>query len=117
MGIIVGNCVLSLSFCNPSCVASMVCSDESFCGIVESVFVCVLKSLPVLLPRSILMIGHLPPLRFSNCSCRSLNVLLWRDVRSLALCLHPPKRCVFVRGWLHLVQSSGPWVFCFFLHL
>ena len=114
---IVGCCVVSLSFCIPSLVASRDFSDESFCGVVISILVCVLKSLTVLLPRSILIIGHLPPLCFSNCSCSSLNVLLCRDIRSLAVCVHPPRRCVLVRGWLHLVQSIGPWVFCFFLHM
>ena len=117
VGIMVGCCVLSLSFCSPSCVASRACSVVSFCGVVISIFVWVLKSLTVLLPRSILVIGHLPPLCFSNCSCSSLNVLLCRDVRSLELCLHPPRRWVLVRGWLHLVHSIGPYVLCFFLHL
>ena len=107
----------SLSFCSPSFVASRACSDESFCGVVISIFVCVVKSLTVLWPRSILIIGHLTPLCFSNCSCRSFNVLLCRDVRSFEVCLHPPRRWVLVRGWLHLVHSIGPCLFCFFLHL
>ena len=98
MGIIVGCGEFSLSFCSPSLVASRVSSDESICGVDYSIFVCVLKSLTVLLPRSILIIGHLPPLCFFNYSWRSLNVLLCRDVRSLELCLHPPKMWVLVRG-------------------
>jgi hypothetical protein len=76
-----------------------------------------LKSLTVLLPRSILIIGHLPPLCFSNYSCSNLNVLFCLDVRSLELCLQLPRRCVLVRGWLHLVHSIGPCELCFFLHL
>ncbi len=117
MGIIVGCCVFSLSFCSPSFVASRAFSDVSICGVVISILVCVLKSLTVLLPRSMLTIGNLPPLCFSNCSCRSLDVLLCRDMRRLAMCMHPPRRWVLVRGWLHLVQSIGPWLICFFLHL
>jgi hypothetical protein len=54
--------------------------------------------LMVLFPRSMLTIGHLPPLYFSNCSCRSLNVLLCRDVRNFAWYLQPPRRCVLVKG-------------------
>ena len=92
VGIMVGCCVFSLSFCRPSCVASRACSVVSFCGVVISIFVWVLKSLTDLLPRSILIIGHLPPLCFSNCSCNSLNVILCRDVHSLELCLQPPNR-------------------------
>ncbi len=114
---IVGCCEVSLSFCSPSLLASRDFSDESFCGVVISILVCALKSFTVLLPRSILIIGHRPPLCFSSCSCSSLDVLLCLDIRSLAVCVHPPRRCVLVRGWLHLVHSSGPWVFCFFLHL
>ncbi len=90
VGIIVGCGVFSLSFWSPSFVASRASRVGSICGIVLSIFVCVLKSLTVLVPRSMLTMGHLPPLCFSSCSCRSLNVLLCRDVRSLALCLHPP---------------------------
>jgi hypothetical protein len=73
--------------------------------------------LTVLFPRSILIIGHLPPLCFSDFSWNSLNVLLCLAVRSLELCLQPPRRCVLVRGWLHLVQSIGPCELCFFLHM
>ena len=75
------------------------------------------ESLMVLSPRSILIIGHLPPLCFFNSSCSSLNVLLCLDVRSLELCLQPPRSCVFVSCWLHLVHSIGPCELCFFLHL
>ena len=116
MGIIVGCSTFILSFCNPSRVASMACSVVSSCGIIISICVWVSKSLIVLFPRSILSIGHLPPLCFSSWSWRSLNVLLCLDVRSLALNLHPSMRCVLVSGWLHLVHSIGPWELCFFLH-
>ncbi len=64
MGIIVGCCVFSLSFCSPSFVASRAANARYSCGVVSYIFVCVLKSLTVLLPRSILSIGHLPPLCF-----------------------------------------------------
>ena len=70
-----------------------------------------------LFPRSMLIIGHLSPLYFSISSCSSLNVVLCLDVRSLELCLYPPRRCVLVSGWLHLVHSTGPCELCFFLHL
>ena len=112
-----GCCVFALSFCSPSWVASRACNVLSSCGVVISIFIWVLKSLMVLFPRSMLTIGHLPPLCFSSCSCSSLNVLLCLDVRNLALYLQPPRRCVLVRGWLHLVHIIGPCELCFFLHL
>jgi hypothetical protein len=62
-----------------------------------------------LLPRSMLTIDHLPPLCFFNWSWRSLKVLLCLHVRILALYFHPPRRCVLVSGWLHLVYSIGPY--------
>ena len=43
--------------------------------------------------------------------------MLCLDERSLALNLHPPRRCVLVSDWLHLVHSIGPWELCFFFHL
>jgi len=70
-----------------------------------------------LFPRSMLTIGHLPPLCFSNTSWSSLNVMLRLDVRNLALYLQPPRRCMLVRSWLHLVHNIGPCELCFFLHL
>ena len=109
MGIMVGCCVFILSFCSPFRVASRACSVVSSCGVIISICVWVLKSLMVLFPRSILSINHLPPLCFFNWSWSSLNVLLCLDVRSLALNLHPPRRCVLVSGWLHLVHRIGPW--------
>ena len=44
-------------------------------------------------------------------------MLLCLGVRSLDLNLRPPRRCVLVSGWLHLVHSIGPWDFYFLLHL
>jgi hypothetical protein len=41
-----------------------------------------------------------------------LNVLLCLEVRSFALYLHPPRRCVLVSGWLHFLHSIGH-VICF----
>ena len=96
---------------------SKACNVVSSCGVVISIFAWDLKSLMDLFPRSMLFIGHLPPLCFSNSSCSSLNVLLCLDVRSLELCLQPPRMCVLVSGWLHLVHSIGPYELCFFLHL
>jgi hypothetical protein len=89
----------------------------SSCGVLISIFASDLKSLMVLFPRSMLAIGHLPPLCFPDCSCSSLNVLLCLNVRSLELFLQPPTRYVLVSGWLHLVDSIGSCELCFFLHL
>jgi hypothetical protein len=77
-------------------------------GEVGFVLIVCLKSLMVLFPRSILIIGHLPSLCFSSCSWRSLKVLLCLDVRSWVLDLHPPRRCVLISGWLHLVHIMVP---------
>ena len=107
-GNMAGYFIVSLSCCRPSCVACNVCREWSSCGVVVSSFVCALKSFTGLLPKSMLNIGHLPPLWVPRRSWRSLNVMLCLDVRSLALYLHPPKRCVFVSGWLHVLQSIGP---------
>ena len=112
-----GCCVFTLSFCSPSWVASRACNVVSSCGVVISIFNCILKPLMVLFPRSMLTIGHLPPLCFSSCSWSSLNVLLCLDVSNLALYLHPPTRRVLVRGWLHPVHNIGPCELCFFLHM
>ena len=90
-GIMVGCFFVSLSFCRPSCVACGACSVWSFCGSVVSSFACALKCYSGLFPRSILRIGHLPPLCVPRRSCRSLNVILCQYVRSLALYLHPPR--------------------------
>jgi hypothetical protein len=108
--------VVALSFCIPSWVSSRVCRVWSSCGLVTSICVCDLQSLVGLLPRSMLMIGHLHLLWLSSRSWKSLNVLLCLDFRSLELCLHPPRRCVFVSGWLHLPHTIGPCVLCLYLH-
>ena len=104
-GILVGCFIVSLSFCRLSCVACDVYSVWSYCSVVVSSFICALKSFIGLLPRSIRRIRHQPPLWVPRRSWRSLNVLLCLDVRSLALYLHPHKRCVFVSGWLHFLRS------------
>ena len=117
VGIMVGCRVFALSFCSPSWVASRACNVVSSCGVVISIFIWVYFSFMFLFPsRSMLTISHLPPLRFSSCSSSSLNVLLCLDVHNLALYLQPPRRCVLVRGWLHLVHNIGPCELCFFLH-
>ena len=87
MGIMVGCCVFALSCCSPSCLASRACNGVSSCGVVISISIWVIKSLIVLFPRSMLTLGHLPPLCSSSCSWSSLNVMLCLDVRSLALYL------------------------------
>jgi hypothetical protein len=98
-GIMMGCFIVSLSFCRPCCVACSVCGVWSSCGVVVSSFVCALKSYTGLLLRSMLRICHLPLLWVPMRSWRSLNVLLCLDVRSSALYLHLPKRCMFVSGW------------------
>ena len=66
VGMMVGCCVFILLICSPSRVASRACSVVSFCGVIISICVWVLKSLMILFLRSILSIGHLPPLCFSD---------------------------------------------------
>ena len=73
-----------------------------------------LKSFTGLFPRSMLSIGHLPPLCVWKSSCSSFKVLLCLEVLSFAIYLHPPGRCVLVSGWLHFLQSIGS-VLCFLL--
>ena len=91
---------VSLSSCSPSCVCSIDCIAVSSCDVADFVTsVCSLKTMIGCLPRSMLMIGHLPPLWFSINLCSRSKVLLCLDVLSFELCLYPPKRCVFVSGW------------------
>ena len=66
VGIMVGCCVFVLSSCSPSWVASRACRFGSVYGAIISICVWVLKSFMVLSPRSMMTIGHLPPLCFSN---------------------------------------------------
>jgi hypothetical protein len=80
VGIMVGCCVVILSSYNHSRVESRACKVWSSCGVVASAYVCFLKSLTVCIPKSMLKIGHLPPLWLSNIPWRSLNVLLCLDV-------------------------------------
>ena len=96
LGMIVGCFMFALSFWSPSCVASMDCNVWSSCVVVVSMCSCALKFFVGLFPRSILRIGHLPPLCAWRRSCGSLNVLLCLDILSSALYLHPPRRCVLV---------------------
>ncbi len=114
LGMMVGYFIFSLSFGSPSCAASVDYNVWSSCIVVVSMCVCALKSFTSLFPRSMLRIGHLPPLCAWRRSCSSLNVLLWLEILRFALYLHPPSRCVLVRGWLHFLQSIGP-VTCFLL--
>ncbi len=108
LGMMVGCFVCILSFWSPSCVASIDCSVWSSCMVIVSSSDCVLKSFTGFFPRSMLRIGHLPPLCVWRSSWRSLNVLLCLEVLNFALCLHPSNRCVFVRGCLHFLHSIGP---------
>ncbi len=82
------------------------------CVAVVSMCACALKSFTDLFPRSMPMMGHLPPFCVRRRSCSSLKVLLCLEVLSFALYLHPPKRYVLLSGWLHFLQSIGR-VICF----
>jgi len=73
------------------------------------------KSSIGLFPRSIPMIGHLPP--FEDCSnlCRSRKVLLCLWILSLDVDLHSPRMCVsLIAEWYFVHVSVGP---CFLLYL
>ncbi len=85
MGIMVGWLIASLSFCSPSSVGSMDCREWSYYRLVFYVCVCDLKSFTGFLPRSVLRIGHLPPIWVSRRSCRILKVLLCLVVLSRSL--------------------------------
>ncbi len=74
-----------------------------------------LKSVTGLLPKFAHIMGHRPPLDFCRCWRSSLNVLLWRLVRSFAVNLQPPTMCVFVSGDWHLVHMRDG--LCFLLHV
>ncbi len=69
----------------------------------------VLKSVTCFWPKSIPTMGHRPPSVSCRILCRSLNVLLCRCVRNLAVNLHFPRMCVLLRGEWHLVHMrEGP---------
>ncbi len=115
LGMMVGWCIVVLSFWSASCMASMSCNVWSTCVVFVSMCICVLKSLAGLFPRSMLRIRHLPLLWVSRRSCRILNVMLCLETLSFALYLHPPKKCLLLRGWLHFLHSIGP-MLCVLLH-
>ncbi len=74
-----------------------------------------LKLVTSLLPKSAHRMGHRPPLDFYRWWSSSLNVLLWRLVRSFAGNLQPLNMCVFVSGdWNLMHMRDG---LCFLLHL
>ena len=62
LGIMVGWFIVALSFWSPSCGAYMDCNVWYACVVVDSICICVLKSLTGVFPKSMLRIGHLPPL-------------------------------------------------------
>ncbi len=95
--------------------ASMDCNVWSTYVVFVSMRICVLKSLTGVFPRSMLRIGHMPPLWVSRRSCKSFNVLLCLEILSFALYLHPSNRCLLVRGWLDFMHSIGR-VLCVLLH-
>ena len=63
-----------------------------------------LNSVTGLWPRSAHRMGHRPPFDFCRCWSRSLKVLLWRLILSLAVSLQPPSMRVFMNGDWHLMQ-------------
>ena len=79
-------------------------------------FVFVFSSLMGCLPRSMLMIGHRPPIWLSIRACNNLKVIVCLDVLSFEAYLHPLMRCVFLSGWLHVLHIIGPCVLCRFFH-
>jgi len=85
------------------------------CEGVSTLAVRLLKSETGLWPRSAHSMGHRPLFDFYRCRSRSLKVLLWRLVLSLAVNLQPPSMWVFVRGDWHLVHMRDG--LCFLLHL
>ncbi len=74
-----------------------------------------LKSVTGLCPRYAHRMGHRPPSVFCSYLSRSLKVILWRFILSLAVNLHPPSMCVFVRVDWHLVHMRDG--LCFLLHM
>jgi len=62
LGMMVRCFIFILTFWNPSYVASIYCSVWAPCVMIVSKSVRVLKSFTGLFPRSMLRIGHLPPL-------------------------------------------------------
>ena len=74
-----------------------------------------LKSVTGLWPRSAHSMGHRPPLDLCRCWSRSLKVLLWRLVLSLAVNMQPPSMCVFVSEDCHLIHMRDG--LCFLLRL
>ncbi len=74
-----------------------------------------LQSVAGLCPRSAHRMGHLPPFDFCSCWSRSLNILLWRLILSLAVNLQPPRMWMFVSGDWHLVHMRDE--LCFLLHM
>ena len=84
-------------------------------GVVSMSDLKLVKSVTGLCPRFVQRMGHLPPFDFCSCWSRSLNVLLWRLILSLAVNLHPPRMWVLVSGDWHLVHMR--FGLCFLLHL
>jgi hypothetical protein len=115
-GTIVGCCVVVLLSCIPSGMDSRAYRVRSSCGVATSISGCIWKSLTGFLSMSMLMIGYPPALWLFNRSWTIFKLMLCLDVLSLESYLHPPKRYVFVSGWLHLPHSIGPYALCYFLH-
>ena len=103
-----------MSSCRPSCVKCLM-SWWCVCGGVSMSAVRLLKSVTGLWPRSAHSMGHRPPFDFCRFWSRSLKVLLWCLVLSLAVNLQPLSMCVFVSGDWHLVHMRDG--LCFLLHL
>ena len=67
------------------------------------------KSVTGRFPRSTPMTGHRPPFDFCSSWWSNRKVLLCLFVLSIAVYLHPPRRCVLLRGAWHFEQVGvGP---------
>jgi hypothetical protein len=81
-----------------------------FEGVETSVVgMCLRKLVKGCFPRSTPMTSHRPPFDFCSNWCNSRKVLLCLLVRSLAVWLHPPRRCVLFMGAWHFEHIGvGP---------
>ena len=83
------------------------------CGVVSMSDVKVVKSVTGLCPMYAHRMGHLPPFDFRRCWRRSLKVLLWRLILSLAVNLQPPANVRVCEWGLALCVYEGWAVFSF----
>ena len=69
------------------------------------------KSVTWCFPRYTPMTSHRPPFDFCSSWWSNRKVLLCLFVLNIAVCLHPPRRCVLLRGAWHFEQVGvGPFL-------